>query len=157
ADLSQVDARRPLGEALQDLLDDLQALLHLADADPYPCIDVAVVAHRHLELERIVGRTVQRLPHVESASRGAANVAPGAERPREGRGEVAGGDGAILERGRIVVDLDQLGEFPPHSLDQHWDLREPLDGNVLHGATRYDAIHREAVSKAGIRRSQHTL
>src|SRR5689334_11339434 len=74
ADIGQLDASRSRRQSRNDLLDQPQALLDFADADPYPRIDVAVVAHRHLELERIIGGIASRLTHVEGAARGAPHI-----------------------------------------------------------------------------------
>ena len=41
----------PSGRLREDLLDQLEALLDLADADPDAGIDVAVVQHRHVEVQ----------------------------------------------------------------------------------------------------------
>ena len=42
---------RALRQRAENLLDQRQALLDLANADPYPRIDVTGVEHRHLEGE----------------------------------------------------------------------------------------------------------
>ena len=80
--------RWALGQALQDLLDQPETLLDLADADPDPRVDIAVVAHRHLEIELVVGRVADRFARIEGAARGAADIAAGAEGARERRREM---------------------------------------------------------------------
>ena len=114
-------ARRPAasarsgaaGQPVEDLLDQRQALLDLADADPDARIDVALLEHRHLEAQLVVGRI---------AGRRGARRSRGPRRGRHSRRrrtarasagvEDAGGDGAILQRGGVVVELDQLGKAP---------------------------------------------
>ena len=81
-------------------------------------IDIAVVAHRHFEIEPIVRRIADRLARVEGAARGASDIAAGAECARQSRRQIAGGDGAVLERGGAVVNRDQLGEAAAHGLEQ---------------------------------------
>ena len=52
----RIDLDRPTGQALQNLFDEPQALLDLANAYPNPGIDIAGLEHRHLEIELIVWR-----------------------------------------------------------------------------------------------------
>ena len=110
-DLARSVCSLPVGQPLENLIDQLQALLDLADADPHPRIDVAVVAHRHLELKLVIGRIGHCLARIEGAARGASDIAAGAEGAGKRRREIAGGDGAVLERGGVVVDLDQPGKL----------------------------------------------
>ena len=100
----------PSGRPLQDLLDQRQALLDLADADPDAGIDVALRRAPARRSERVVGRIGRASARVEGAARGAADIAAGAELPRELGLQDAGGDGAVLQRGGVVVELDQLAE-----------------------------------------------
>ena len=100
----------PGRQAPENLLDQRQALLDLADADPHPRIDVAGVEHRHLELEIAIGRVARRAARVEGAARGAPDITAGAELAHEIGLHDAGGHGAILQRGGVVVELDQARE-----------------------------------------------
>ena len=97
-------------QALDKLLDEPQALLDFADADPDPRIDVAGLHHRHLEVERVVGRVPRRATRIERAPGGAADVAAGGELLREGRRQYPGADGPILQRGGVLVEFDELRE-----------------------------------------------
>ena len=108
--VAELGADRARRQPLEDLLDQREALLDLADADPDARIDVALVEHRHLEGELVVGRIGQALPRIEGAARGAADIAAGAELPRQRRREMPVVDGAVLQRGGVVVELDQLGK-----------------------------------------------
>ena len=56
ARLGTIRVQLALGQPFENLIDQLQTLLDLADADPHPCIDVAVVAHRRIELKLVIGR-----------------------------------------------------------------------------------------------------
>jgi hypothetical protein len=70
----------PLGQAREDLLDQAEARLDLADADPTARIDVALGEHRHVELQRVVGRIAHPCGGaIEGAAGGAAHIAAGAE------------------------------------------------------------------------------
>ena len=68
-----------LRQAGEDLLDQRQALLDFADADPDAGIDVAVLQNRNLEPQPVVRRVRPIAPRIESAARGAADIAAGAE------------------------------------------------------------------------------
>jgi len=67
-----IGAEPPDRQAGEDLLDQIDALLDLADADPHPRIDVAGLEHRHFETQLIVGRIGERAASVEGAAAGAA-------------------------------------------------------------------------------------
>ena len=69
---------RAFRQPVQDLVDQRQALLDLADADPDARVDVAFVEHRHLEAQAVIGRIGQRPARIEDAARGAADIAAGA-------------------------------------------------------------------------------
>src|SRR5690606_37611420 len=69
-----VDANRPAGQAVENLLDQREALLDLADADPDAGIHVALRADRHLEAQRVVRRIGEHLPRIESAARRTADI-----------------------------------------------------------------------------------
>src|SRR5215831_17923877 len=65
-----LDVDRSGGKTAGDLLDQAQALLDLADADPHPGVDVAAVEHGYLELQLVVGRIARFLARVERATAG---------------------------------------------------------------------------------------
>ena len=73
-------------------------------------VDVALVQHRHLEVQPVVGRIADRPARVEVAARGAADKAAGAEPARQLGRQDAGADGAVLQRGGLVVELHQRRE-----------------------------------------------
>src|SRR5438105_262641 len=63
----------------EDLLDQDEALLDLADADPDARIDVAGGQHRHIEAQRRIGRVAGRLACIVGAARRAPDIAAAAE------------------------------------------------------------------------------
>ena len=65
--------------AIENLLDQRQALFDLANTDPYPCIDVAGIEHGHVEGQFIIGRIGEARDALEGAARGAADITAGAE------------------------------------------------------------------------------
>ena len=154
---AELSVDRAVRQALHDLLDQPEALLDLADADPHARIDVAVVAHRHLEIELIVRRIGHRFPRIEGAARGAADIAASAEGARQRRRKIAGGHGAVLQRGGVVVDRDQLGELAADCLDQRRNAVERARGHVLGDAAGDDAVAHQAMAKTGVCRAQHAL
>src|SRR6185312_16561725 len=93
-----VRAQVTIRQAIENLLDQRQTLLDLADADPHARIDVAGFEHRYLERQHVVGRIARRAPDIDGAARGAADIAAGAKLERIVRLDDAGGDGAVLQR-----------------------------------------------------------
>ena len=69
------------------------------------------VEDRHGEFELVVGRVARRLARIETAAAGAADIAAGAELPREFGRHDAGRHGAVLQRGGVVVEFDQARKF----------------------------------------------
>ena len=66
--------------------------------------------HRDLELELVVGRIAGRAARIEGAAGGAPDVAAGGEPAHQLGRDPAGRDRAVLQRGGVVVELDQLRE-----------------------------------------------
>src|SRR5437667_4327482 len=89
------DPDRAIRQALQNLLDEREALLDLADTDPHARIDVAGRKHRHLEVEPVVGRVAEGLARIEGPAAGASDIAAGAELSRQLAAQNAGGGGAV--------------------------------------------------------------
>src|SRR6185369_15422265 len=77
------DHKRLIGKAFQYLFDQAEALLDFANAHPDARVDIALRKHRHIELQRAVRRIAGRAAHIEATSRGAADIAAGAELPRQ--------------------------------------------------------------------------
>ena len=88
-------------------------MLDFADADPDAGIDVAGIEHRNDEIEPIVRRIVERFPRIEVAAAGAADIAARAELPGEVGADDPGQGGAVLQRGGVVVELDEAREALP--------------------------------------------
>src|SRR6185312_2164035 len=132
-------------------------LLDLANADPYPRIDIALAPARHRESEPVVRRIAGAATRIEAAARGTPNIAADAELRRERRIDDAGADGAILQRGRLVIEPDQAGEFPPDDVHHGVDRRAPLGGKIESDAAGHDAIAHQPMAEGRIRRAQHPL
>src|SRR4029077_8457652 len=82
-----------LGKRVQNLLDQSEALLDLANAHPNARVDVALVENRHVERQPVVRRIARRSAHIDGAARRAADIAAGAELPDKLRLENPGRDG----------------------------------------------------------------
>jgi hypothetical protein len=74
---------RAVGNAGEKLVDQPQALLDLAHADPDPGVDIGVLAHRHLESQRVVGRVGKCPAGVERTAGGAPDKTAGGEPAHE--------------------------------------------------------------------------
>src|SRR5260221_333290 len=114
----------------EDLLDERQALLHFLDANPHPGIHVAGLDDRHFEFQPVVRRIAWRAPRVETAARGASDVAAGSELLREGGRKDAGSDRAVFERRGVFVKLDQLWKLAADEGDKRNQLLSALGREV---------------------------
>src|ERR1700678_1269117 len=74
AGLVELGSDRPFRQTLDELIDQRQALLDFADADPDAGVDVALVQHRHAKLKAIVGRISRSFARVASAAAGAPDI-----------------------------------------------------------------------------------
>ena len=70
--------RRIRRQAIEDLLNQRDALLDFANADPNSRVDVAVVPDGNLEAEFVIGRIGEIAPRVEVPARGAPDIAAAA-------------------------------------------------------------------------------
>jgi len=75
------DPNRACGQTSQDLIDQGEALLDLANAHPDAGVDVTGLEHRNLEIEPIVGRIAGHLARIEGAAAGTPDITAGAELP----------------------------------------------------------------------------
>ena len=144
-------------QTVEDLLDQRQRLGDLVDAHPHAGIHVAFLPDSHIEAQVAVRSVARLLAGVEGAARGAADVAAGAVLAGQLPRQDAGGDGAVLQRGGAVVELDQLGEAAADGADEG---RQPLRtrlGKVDSGAARHYAVHHQAVAEAGVGDAQDVL
>src|SRR5690349_22071612 len=109
---------RTSGQAFHKLLDQRETFLHLADANPNARVHIAFLKHGYLEFQISVGCIGDCSSRIEGSARTATNIAAGSELPGQGRREVTGRDRTILERSRIVVNLDQLRKALPDIFEQ---------------------------------------
>ena len=114
-------------------------------------------AHRHVEGEAGIGRIARRLAGIERAPRGAADEAAGAVLARQLRAQDAGADGAVLQRGGIVVELDQLGEAAADVGEEAADAALAGPVEVGRNAAGDDLVHHQAVAEAPVGGPQHAL
>ena len=63
--------RLPSRQIVDDLLDEIEALLDLTDANPHAGVDVTVVTHRRHEIEINAGRKGERFAGEKSVPAGA--------------------------------------------------------------------------------------
>src|SRR5579883_3517119 len=89
------------------LVHERKALFDLANTNPDTRIDVAIRQHGNSELQLIVGRVAKRFAHIEVTAAGATYIARRAEFPGVVGANNAGRNRAILQRGRVVIELDQ--------------------------------------------------
>src|SRR5262249_38990051 len=107
AAIGKLDCDGPLRQAIEYLLDQSKTLLDLADANPDACVDVPRGENGNCEIERGVWRIAGRSPRVEIATAGASNKSCGTKSPSDRAVEHPRRSGAVLQRGRVVIKLDQ--------------------------------------------------
>jgi hypothetical protein len=157
---SQLVGLRPQGalrQPVQYLVDQRETLLDLAHANPDPGVDVALVQHRDLELQAVIGRIGQGPARIEGSAGGAADIASRGILFGQCGCEHAGIDGAVLQRRRVVVEFDQgrkaQADIAQHRLDQFCPVFAEVVG---HAAGRND-IPQQSVTEGAIGCAQHAL
>ena len=155
AGLTERAARCAVGQPFDDLLDEAEALLDLADAHPDAGVHIAIFARRHLEAELVVRRIGKHFTRVEAAARGPADISPSTERPRQLRAEITGRHRAVLQRGGVVVDLDELREAVPRRLDQRaqWPIPSAARSQATPPGTTRSIISRWPKQACAVRKS----
>ena len=131
---------RPRLEAVEALLDDLQRLAHLLDADQVAGVVVAVRVGRDVEVVGLVAAVGHLLAHVPGEARRAQQRSRHTQGDAAGDVEVAG----ALEPGlpdrlagqQLVVLVDALG----HHLQELADLLDRARRQVLRDAAGTDVV-----------------
>src|SRR6266508_6706849 len=103
-------ADRTCGQVPQDLIDQPEALLDLADAHPDAGVNVTGLEHGNLEREPIIGRIAGRLARIESTAAGTPDITAGAELPCQVAAKNSSGGRAVLRGGVVVVELEERRE-----------------------------------------------
>ena len=149
--------QRSLRKYVQYLVDQGKRLLDFAHADPDARVDVALVQHRYLEAQAVVGWIGKRAARVERSAGRAADIAPGGVLPGQCLREHAGIDGAILQRGSVVVKFNQRrksrADVIPHGLDRF----PALAAKIAAHAAGHDEIAHQAMPERRVRRAQHVF
>ena len=123
------------------------AALDFEDPYPHARIDVAFLAHHHFHGRRVVWGIRERHARVERAS-GCAPDETGRRELRCERGLHHSRAGrAVLERGGIVVELDQLGKLAAQAPAERADRLLAVVSQVRRDSARDDPVHHEAVAE----------
>ena len=116
-------------QPVEGLLDDLERLVHLVDADAQPVVGVAAGARDDVELVGLVAAVGRRLAQVVRQAGGAQHRAGHAERHAAGEVHEPDADGAALEQGVLVEQQLELAEAAAQLGD---DLAHHVDRAVRH-------------------------
>ena len=146
-----VDKERTFRKVLQDLIDQQERLFDLANANPYPGVDVALGQNWHVEAQTVIGRIAEYPSRIECTPGGAADVAARAELLRQRGFENSRSNGAILQRGRIVVEFDQRRKFLPHFFEKSANRGDTWHTEVNRNPAGYDAIPHQPMAEARVR------
>ena len=115
--------------------------------------------HRDGEFELIVGRIAGRLARIEDCVRWHGRHS----RPRRtdstsSARTIPVADGPVLQRGGVVVELDERRKPPPYRPPAELRIRlTPSDVEIGGDAAGHDAIHHQAMAEARGGRAQHLL
>src|SRR5579864_9122088 len=90
----------------------MQALLDFADANPNPRVDIALFAYWHREFQLVIRQIGEIAARIKRTARSTADIAACAELACKIGAQNSGSDGAVLERGRVVVERDEGRESP---------------------------------------------
>ncbi len=138
--LSRHHHRRALeaGQPVGGLLDDLQRLAHLGQADPEPAVGVAGVPGLDVEVVVLVAAVGLGLAQVPGVAGAPQDRSREPEREAAGEVEVADALEAGLEDRVGVAEGGVLGQALLHQGDEVTDLVERTRGEVLGDAARAD-------------------
>src|SRR5581483_1294173 len=145
---------RPARQGDKNLIDQSEALLDLADAHPDPGVDVARAGHRDGEIEPVVRRVAGPPAGVDRAAASTADITGRRELARQLSAYNAGRYGTVLQRGGVVVKLDELRETVSNLLHQLGNALAPLRVEIAGDAARHDAVHHQAMAECGLAGAQ---
>src|SRR6185312_12855284 len=115
------------------------------------------VTGRRLELQRIVRMIGKGLARIEGAAAGAANKTARPELDRQFTRHGAGADRAVLQRGGVVVEIDQQREAGADDLDERADRLGAGIGEIRADAAGDGAVHHQPVAEGEVGDAQHLL
>src|SRR6187551_1955529 len=121
---------RTTRNCVKNLINERQTLLDLADAEPNARIDVTFIAPRHFERQLVIGCVGKRAPGIEGAAGCTADIPAGAELRRQFRLYDSCCDGPVLQRSRVVVELNQVWKNFAHRSDQSRSLSKTLRRDI---------------------------
>ena len=150
-DLLVLDHDRALARlgALQlgrGLLDDLERLIHLVDADPQPTVGVTRVAHRHIELIVLITAVRVGLAQVVRQT-GRAQHRPGDPQSHAtGQVQIPDVDHAPLDQRVLVEQPLELADAPADQRNGVTNLVDGAPGQILGNTARADVgmVHPQA-------------
>src|SRR4029078_5821221 len=132
----------------ENLLDERQALLDLKKEEPDSRIDVALPTQRDFERQLVIGCIGKRPPSIERPAGCPADVPAGPELRGQFRFHNPRGDGPILQRCRIVVELNQVRKNAAHRGDQSRSLSKTLRRNIAAEPSGDNHIHHQTMAEA---------
>ena len=135
------------GQIIEQLANESDRLLDLQDSDPQPRVDITVLANRNIERQRVIGRVAWGTACIEISARSTADVTAGAECTCKFGGKDSRRGGSVLQRGRIVVKLEEPRRAQLYVGE---DIAYLLCTGVRYIARKSawdDGIHHEAVAE----------
>src|SRR5687768_8402514 len=111
--------------------------------------------HRNLEFKAVVRRIAGCAPRVEVAPGCATHIAAGRVLLCEPRRKDAGIDGAILERGGVFVEIDEVGKARAGEGDER--LYTVCSTQIAFHAAGDDNVHHQPMAEAVLRGAQDLL
>ena len=132
-------------------------MLDFADTHPNAGVDIAGREYRNGKVELIVGGITGRFACIEVASAGAPDIAAGAELTCQRGGHNSGPDRAILQRGGVVVKLNEAGKAPVDFVQNLPDGGCAGSIKIGRHASGNNAIHHQPMTERGVGSAQHAF
>jgi hypothetical protein len=150
-------ARCAVQKPLQQLIEQSCRFLKLADAYPNARIHIARFEHRHVEGQIRVGPIARPLARIVCAAAGATHIAAGSELACQRGSDDSRRRRAILQRGGVVIERDQLGQGAPHLTHQVSDCDGTVGSKIACSAARHHAVHHQPVAETAVGGAQRAL
>ena len=146
---------RPFRQGFEQLANEAHRLLDFENPDPEPGIDVAVAANGDIKRKSVVGGIAGLAAGIEVPARGPPHETACRELDRKLVRKDAGRGRPVLQRGGVVVKLEQPWRTFLDEAEDIPDFARPSAREVAGHPAGHDRVHHQAMTECGHRSSQH--